>query len=217
MMNVVSDLDVTFVSEISAWLYSFITYIETEDEAKDSMTKLMGVIRAAGEEGVVTSHVVEDTIEYVETKFIDELPNMGNWRYMTKLSGWVGENCFTEGSNGSLAKCIFGPKPKHPLHQAGDCIITHTEEVFRKVGTEAHKLLQKTRQKRRTTEDESDDNDAQRQLSTDILGVKNNSAFAEYRLSLNYKCGKVVFSDGVFNAPPQLSQVCGEVRQGSTD
>ena len=67
-MNVVSDLDVTFVSEISAWLYSFITYIETEDKAKDSMTKLMGVIRAAGEEGVVTSHVVEDTIEYVETK-----------------------------------------------------------------------------------------------------------------------------------------------------
>ena len=67
MMNVVSDLDVTFVSEISAWLYSFITYIETEDEAKDSMTKFMGVIRAAGEEGVVTSNVVEDTIEYVET------------------------------------------------------------------------------------------------------------------------------------------------------
>ena len=62
MMNVVSDLDVTFVSEISACLYSFITYIETEDKAKDSMTKLMVVIRAAGDEGVVTSRVVEDTI-----------------------------------------------------------------------------------------------------------------------------------------------------------
>ena len=78
MMNVVSDLDVTFVSEISAWLYSFATYIETENEPKDSMTKLMVVIWAAANEGAVTSHVVEDTIKFVETKFQDELPNMGN-------------------------------------------------------------------------------------------------------------------------------------------
>ena len=62
MMNVVSDTDVTFVSEISAWLYSFVTYIETKEEAKESMAKLMGIIRAAANEGAVTSHVVEDTI-----------------------------------------------------------------------------------------------------------------------------------------------------------
>ena len=94
-MDVVSDTDVMFVSEISAWLYSFVTYIKTEEEEKDSMAKLMGVIRAAADEGAVTSHVVEDTIEFVETKFKDELPNMGNWRYMTKWSGWVGKNYFT--------------------------------------------------------------------------------------------------------------------------
>ena len=35
----------------------------------------------------------------------------------------------------------------------------------------------------------------------DILGVENNFAFAEYRLSSNYKCGEVLCSDGVFNAP----------------
>ena len=149
------------------------------------MAKLMSVIRAAADEGAVPSHVVEDTIEFVETKFKDELPNMGNWRYMTKWSGWVGKNYFTEESNGSLAKCIFGPKPKHLLHQARDCIITHTEEVFQKVGTEAHKQLHKTRQKRQNTSDESDENEAQRQLSPDIVGVKNNSAFSEYCLSLN--------------------------------
>ena len=130
---------------------------------------------------------------------------MSNWRYMTKWSGWVGKNCFTEGSNGSLAKCIFGPKPKHRLHQVGDYIITHTEEVFRKVGTEAHKELRETREKRQHTADKSDENEAQRQLSPDILGVENNSAFAEYRLSLNYKYREVVFFGGVFNAPPQLS------------
>ena len=95
MMNVVSDTDVTFVSEISAWLYSFVTFIETEEEAKDSMSKLMGVIRAAADEGAVTSYVVEDTIEFSETKFKDELPNIGNWRDMTKWSGWVGKNYFT--------------------------------------------------------------------------------------------------------------------------
>ena len=48
------------------------------------MAKLMVVIRAAADEGAVTSHVVEDTPEFAETKFNDELPNMSNWRYMTK-------------------------------------------------------------------------------------------------------------------------------------
>ena len=122
MMTVVTTLDVEFVSEMSAWLYSFGSYIETEEEASDSMDKLMRLIRA----GAVTRSLVEDTILFIETKFQDKLPNMGNWRYMTKWSGWVGGNCFTEGSNGSLAKCIFGPKPKHRLHQVGDCVITHT-------------------------------------------------------------------------------------------
>ena len=40
----VKTLDVVFVKEISAWLYSFVTYIETSDEANDSMEKLMQVI-----------------------------------------------------------------------------------------------------------------------------------------------------------------------------
>ena len=152
----------------------------------------MRLIRAAANAGDVTRSLVEDTILFLETNFQDQLPNMGNWRYMTKWSGWVGKNCFTEGSNGSLAKCIFGPKPKHRLHQAGDCIITRTEEVFRKVGTEAHKQLQKTRQKRLTTADESDDNDAQQQLSTDILGVKNNSALVSSFIGLQMRGGCVL-------------------------
>ena len=126
MMTIVTTLDVEFVSEISAWLYSFVTYIETEEEESDSMDKLMRLIRAAADAGAVTRVLVEDTIFFVETKFQDELPTMGKWRYMTKWSGWVGENCFTEGSNGSLTTCIFGPKPKHRLHQVGDCVITHT-------------------------------------------------------------------------------------------
>ena len=65
-MHVVTTLDVSFLSEISAWVYSFVTYIETEEEAKDSMAKLMGVIRDAADEGALLSHVVEDTIEFAE-------------------------------------------------------------------------------------------------------------------------------------------------------
>ena len=61
-MTIVTTLDVEFVSDISAWLYSFVTYIETEEEANDSMAKLMGVIRAAADEGAVTRYVVEDMI-----------------------------------------------------------------------------------------------------------------------------------------------------------
>ena len=43
-MALMKALDVVFVKEISAWLYLFVTYIETYDEANDSMAKLMQVI-----------------------------------------------------------------------------------------------------------------------------------------------------------------------------
>ena len=88
------------------------------------------------------------------------------------------------------------------MHQAADCVITHTEEVFCKIGTEARKELQERRQKPNGKADESDENKAQQKLSPDIVGVKNYSAFDDYRLSLNYTCGEVVCSDEVFVSPP---------------
>ena len=87
----------------------------------------MHVIQAVKIKSDVSISVVENTILFIETKFQTELPVMGNWMYMTQWSGCVSENCFTEGSNGSLARYIFGPKPKHRVHQAADCIITHTK------------------------------------------------------------------------------------------
>ena len=62
------ELDVAFVKEISAWLYSFITYIETYDKASDSIAKLMHVIQAAKINGDVSTSVVEDTILFIEAK-----------------------------------------------------------------------------------------------------------------------------------------------------
>ena len=90
----------------------------------------MGVITAAAADGDVTSSLVESTLYFVETKFETELGRIGNWKYMTKWSGWVGENCFTEESNGSLSKCMFVPKPKMPVHQYADYCIQHIEEVY---------------------------------------------------------------------------------------
>ena len=171
-MHVLTTLDVSFVSEVSAWLYSFITYVETEEEAADSVTKLMAVITDAAVDRDVTSALVESTILFVETKFETELRCVGNWNYMKQWSGWVGENCFTEGSNGSLAIFIFGPKPKHHIHQAADCIITHIEEVYRKRATEAHKHLQESKQKQKRNAEESEENLGQRLSSSDIVGVK---------------------------------------------
>ena len=126
-MAIMNEFDVAFVKEISAWLYSFVTYIETYDEANDSMAKLMEMVEAVKMKGEVSTSVVENTISFIDTKFQTELPVMGNWMYMAQWSGWVSENCFTEGSSGSLSRCLFGPKTKHRLHQAADCIITHTE------------------------------------------------------------------------------------------
>ena len=62
-------LDLAFVKEISAWLYSFVTYIETSDEANDSMAKLMQVIEAVKMKGEVSNSVVENTILFIDTKF----------------------------------------------------------------------------------------------------------------------------------------------------
>ena len=61
-MHVVTTLDVSFVSKVSAWLYSFVTYIETREETNDSMTKLLRVISAAADDGDVTSSLVEDNL-----------------------------------------------------------------------------------------------------------------------------------------------------------
>ena len=141
-MAIMNGFDVNFVKEISAWLHSFVTYIETCAEANNSMAKLMEMIEAVRMEGDVSKSVIENTISFIDTKFQTELYVIGNWMYMGQWSGWVSENCFTEGSNGSLSRDMFGPKPKHRLHQAADCIITHTEEMYRKVGTEAHKIVQ---------------------------------------------------------------------------
>ena len=115
-MTLLMELDVAFVKEISAWLYSFVTYIETYDKANDCMAKLMHVIEAVEIKGDVSILVVKNTILFIETKFKTELCVMGNWIYMTQWSSWVSKNCFTEGSNGSLAKGTFGPKPKHQVH-----------------------------------------------------------------------------------------------------
>ena len=40
LMTVLSNTDVDFVSEVSNWMYYFVVYVETEEEAKDSITKL---------------------------------------------------------------------------------------------------------------------------------------------------------------------------------
>ena len=47
--------DVVFVQEISTWLYSFVAYIETYDEANDSMAKLMHISQAAKVDGDVST------------------------------------------------------------------------------------------------------------------------------------------------------------------
>ena len=83
-LPIVTTLDVSFVSEVSTWLYSFITCVETEEEASDSMSNLMAVITAAGVDGDATSSLVESTLLVVETKFETELGRMGNWNYMMK-------------------------------------------------------------------------------------------------------------------------------------
>ena len=188
--------DVNFVKEISAWLYSFVTYIETCAEANDSMTKLMAMIEAVKMVGDVSKLVIENTISFIDTKFKPELYVMGNWKYMGQWSGWVSENCFTEGSNGSLAKDTFGPKPKHRLHQAADCVITHTDEVYRKVGTEAHKIVQQKRQPRRNKAEIITDTDRPKMiLSADIIPKKNDQAFEQYSLAFQYKYGEVCEPD----------------------
>ena len=106
-------------------MYSFVTYVETEEEAEDSMTKLKDVI-IPSTDGDGRKSFVDDTLHFVETNFADQLVRMGNWNYMIKWYGWVGENCFTNSSNMALSKCVFGPKSKMHVHQSANCIIQHT-------------------------------------------------------------------------------------------
>ena len=129
-MTVLYKADVDFLSEVSAWMYSFVMYDETEEEAEDSMMKLKDVIIASAD-GDVRKSLVKDTSHFVETKFANQLIRMGKWNYMMKWSGWVGENCFTKSSNAALSECVFSPKPKMHVHQSADCIIQHAEEVYR--------------------------------------------------------------------------------------
>ena len=82
-MTVLSESDVAFVSEVIAWMYSFVTYVKTEEEAEDSMTKLKDVIIASAD-GDVRKSLVENTLHFVETMFDYQLVRMANWNYTMK-------------------------------------------------------------------------------------------------------------------------------------
>ena len=69
------------------------------------------------------------------------------------------------------------------------------KRLFRKVATEAHKQLQEKKQPRQNKREDSDSEEAKRQLSGDIIPVKSESMFAEYFLSSNYQCGEFLFAD----------------------
>ena len=86
LMTILSEYDVAFVSEVSNWLYLFVTYVKMEEEVTDSMAKLKDVIMASVGENIRESLVV-NTFEFVEDKFEDQLVRMGNWKYMSKWSG----------------------------------------------------------------------------------------------------------------------------------
>ena len=71
------------LSEVSNWMYSFVTYVDTEEEAEHTMTKLKDVIIASGD-GNVRESLVNNTLDFIETKFENQLVRMENWNYMTK-------------------------------------------------------------------------------------------------------------------------------------
>ena len=50
--------DKAFITEMKEWLYSFITYLETEEEERDSMSKLKEMLKSefANEKNIKLRH-----------------------------------------------------------------------------------------------------------------------------------------------------------------
>ena len=130
-----SNVDNNFVEEIRDWLYSFTSQIETKEEEADSLAKLMHTIDIEQNLGQLNNILLEGTRDFIKTKFEDQLYKFCHRHYKFKFWGWVDKNCFTEGSNALLSRDVLGPKPKHKLHQASDCIIQLTKSTFNKVAT----------------------------------------------------------------------------------
>ena len=80
-MRILSDADVTFVSEVSHRMNSFVTYVETEEEDKKLNDRVERhhhyFYWKNGRESLVNN-----TLEFVETKFEDQMVRMGNWNFV---------------------------------------------------------------------------------------------------------------------------------------
>ena len=87
---------------------------------------------------------------------------------------------------------MLGPKPKHKLHQAADCIIQHTESTFNKVTTGAINEFSSRRIKKKN---ESADDVVARELSATIIESKLDLAMEQYMLSGSYSCMEIAGTD----------------------
>ena len=142
--------------------------------------------------GNLNNTLLEETRDFIKTNFEDQLYRICHRHYKFKFWGWVDENCFTEGSNASLSRDVLGPKPKHKLHQAADCIIQHTESTFNKVTTGAINEFSSRKIKKKN---ESADDVVARELSATIIESKLDLAMEQYMLSGSYSCMEIAGTD----------------------
>ena len=177
------------------WLYSFTTYIELEVEENDSLNKLRQMIDNERSNDKISNMLIDFTIQYITAGFEDQLYRLCFRHYMYNYGGGTGDNCFSESSNSVMSRDVLGPKPKHRLHVAADCIIEHSEECNRKLYASAIEELN-TLKIRKKNETEADK--VARVLSKTIIETKNDMAMNQYGLSKDYWSIEVNHINGKF-------------------
>ena len=185
-MHFYEDGDEEFVRQIQLWLYFLITGVESENESLDATLKLKTYMNEAKKITNISKVCLQFTQGFFTTSFANQLYRMSQHHYMGCWSGWVSETSWVESSNKSLQYSAMAPKITDPLHRAGDKILQHTYETHRRRQTEAVAMSLKSLPSPAGQASRADQCDVA--LSRHIIPEIRERAFAERRLSQNYKC-----------------------------
>ena len=119
--------DGPFISEITRWMYSFTTEIESEYEEQDSLDKLKSFIESSRNNEDISAAAIDFTHAFVTASFEHNLSMISKRNFSQCWNHWVSENGFTESSNRSLLYDPLGPKPNDSIHIACDKTLAHTK------------------------------------------------------------------------------------------
>ena len=152
------------------------------------MDKLLEFIDDEQNDTNVSHSLVSMIREFVKAKFRRTLGSLCMRHYLDIWSGWVADNCFTEGTNAAIVRCPNGAKLNDSVYVSCSKFIQHSTTINVRRSTEAHKMASQKLRPHEADETVSDETLAKQELSKHVITTIVEEAFHEWTLSRTYEC-----------------------------